>query len=61
MSRVVLMCGPSGAGKTTYARGLEAQGPENVAGDPAWQASQRPVEQHFGVEQGGPAMSGPSR
>ena len=48
----------AGAGR---GRGLEAQGPENVAGDPAWQASQRPVEQHFGVEQGGPAMSGPSR
>ena len=26
MSRVVLMCGPSGAGKTTYAHGLEREG-----------------------------------
>ena len=25
-SRVVFMCGPSGAGKTTYARRLEAEG-----------------------------------
>lgn len=26
MSRVIFMCGPSGAGKTTYAAGLESQG-----------------------------------
>lgn len=26
MSRVVLMCGPAGSGKSTYARRLEAQG-----------------------------------
>jgi predicted kinase len=26
MSRVILMCGPAGAGKTTYARRLERQG-----------------------------------
>lgn len=41
--------------------GLERQSPEHVAADPGWQASNQPVERHVGIEQGGPALSGPSR
>ena len=33
MSRVVFMCGPAGAGKTTYAKRLEDQGMERLSFD----------------------------
>ncbi|GAB2463884.1 AAA family ATPase [Xylanimonas ulmi] len=40
--RVVLMCGPAGAGKSTYARGLEAQGLVRLSIDEAaWAAGHR--------------------
>lgn len=42
MTRVVLMCGPAGSGKTTYARRLEAQGLVRLSLDQAaWAAGHR--------------------
>lgn len=49
------------AGGPEREAGLERQSPERVAADPGWQASNQPVEQHVGIERGGPALSGPSR
>ncbi|MDO8107084.1 ATP-binding protein [Isoptericola sp. b441] len=42
MSRVIFMCGPAGSGKTTIARGLEAQGMARLSfDDRAWQRGHR--------------------
>lgn len=62
MQHNTVQMGPSvGGAQAGRERGLEGQRPENVAADPAWQASTQPVEQNLGVEQAGPGMSGPSR
>ncbi|MFC6592752.1 AAA family ATPase [Deinococcus lacus] len=38
MSRVIFMCGPAGSGKSTYAKGLEAQGMTRLSTDvAAWE------------------------
>ncbi len=36
MSRVVFMCGPSGAGKTTYSKRLEDEGMERLSFSPPY-------------------------
>lgn len=55
MGRVVLMCGPAGAGKSTYARRLEAEGAVRLSMDAGlWRRGVRtspaPPEVHAEVE-----------
>lgn len=56
MSRVVMMCGPAGAGKSTVARRLEADGMRRLSFDQeAWQRGIRtmplPPETHQEIEE----------